>query len=105
MAEIWYNMVPCCCAFPNCEQTISATPKVETSSVVVSVRARNGKRTDIVLSAGWARVLAANIEQAANRVRPKIAPKPLKSEKASRNGNGKHRRDTGSRSAQVSLAR
>src|SRR5437773_1279693 len=81
MAEIWYNIVPCCCDKPGCSQHISASPQVQTTSVVISVRAKNGKRTDVVLTAGWARVLAANIEQAANQVRPKIAPKPFKSAK------------------------
>ena len=86
MAEIWYNIIPCCCTNPDCEQNISASPKVETTSVLISVRGRKGKRTDIVLSAGWARVLAANIDQAANQVKPRIAPKQMRPARPRKNG-------------------
>jgi hypothetical protein len=86
MAEIWYNIIPCCCDKPGCSHHVSAAPQVTSMSVVISVRGKNGKRTDVVLSAGWARVLAANIEQAANQVRPKIAPKPFKQSRLSETG-------------------
>ena len=105
MAEIWYNIIPCCCSNPDCEQNISASPKVETTSVLISVRGKNGKRTEIVLSAGWARVLAANIEQAANQVKPKIVPKQAKLPMPKKNGFVKPQQTRGSRKNDSAYAR
>ena len=79
MASIWYDTIPCCCDDSDCKGALVAVPDLEMRTIMVRIKDRRGKVARIYLAPGWARVLAAHIEQAADQVKPRPLAKSLMS--------------------------
>ena len=76
MASLWYDVVPCCCDEDDCKGNIVAVPDVEMRAIMVRIKERRGKVTRVYLAPGWASVLAAHMEQAADQLKPRTFSKP-----------------------------